>query len=61
MLVQSPGDEKGRATIDVVKGILILVVVAGHNEAITHNWLWLRHVFYYFNVQCFYQIGRAHV
>jgi fucose 4-O-acetylase-like acetyltransferase len=53
MLLQDPSRDTSRATIDVVKGILILVVVAGHNEAITHNCLWLRQVFYYFNVQCF--------
>jgi len=42
---------------DLLKGILILVIIAGHNEAITCRWPSLRHVFYYFNVQCFFMLS----
>lgn len=42
---------------DVLKGILILVIVAGHNEAIAYRWPALRQLFYYFNVQCFFMLS----
>lgn len=53
------GASAGRSdrVYDVFKGILILVIVAGHNEAIAHRWPALRQVFYYFNVQCFFMLS----
>lgn len=40
-------------SVDVVKGILILVIVAGHNEALCLQFQDVRKFFYYFNVQAF--------
>lgn len=43
-----------RRELDAVKGLLILAVVAGHNEPITSSCAPLRQLFYYFHVQCFF-------
>jgi fucose 4-O-acetylase-like acetyltransferase len=43
--------------IDVVKGVLILVVIAGHNEGLMQHALWARQLFYYFNTQCFFLLS----
>jgi fucose 4-O-acetylase-like acetyltransferase len=43
--------------IDVVKGVLILVVIAGHNEGLMQHALWMRQLFYYFNTQCFFLLS----
>lgn len=43
--------------IDVVKGALILVVIAGHNEGLMQHALWARQLFYYFNTQCFFLLS----
>lgn len=48
---------KKLAAIDIVKGVLILVVIAGHNEGMMQHALWARHVFYYFNTQCFFLLS----
>ena len=47
-------DTRSANVYDVLKGILILVIIAGHNEAICWWSPALRQVFYYFNVQCFF-------
>jgi fucose 4-O-acetylase-like acetyltransferase len=52
-----PASEKKSNAIDVVKGILILVVIAGHNEGLVQHALWLRQLFYYFNTQCFFLLS----
>lgn len=52
-----PKAVRSDAVFDVLKGILILVIVAGHNEAIAYRWPQLRQVFYYFNVQCFFMLS----
>ena len=39
--------------VNVVKGILILVIVAGHNESLSWHFQDARKFFYYFNVQAF--------
>ena len=39
--------------IDAIKGILILAVLIGHNEACTMHAPWLRQLFYFFHTQCF--------
>lgn len=49
--------EHDRNRIDVVKGILILAVIVGHNEAITYNAPWVRQLLYYFHVQCFFLLS----
>ncbi len=49
--------EKKSDAIDVVKGVLILVVIAGHNEGLMQHALWLRQLFYYFNTQCFFLLS----
>lgn len=48
---------KKLAVIDIVKGILILVVIAGHNEGMMQHAPWVRRVFYYFNTQCFFLLS----
>jgi fucose 4-O-acetylase-like acetyltransferase len=45
------------AGVDLVKGLLILVVIAGHNEGLMQHALWLRQLFYYFNTQCFFLLS----
>jgi fucose 4-O-acetylase-like acetyltransferase len=49
--------EKKSSVIDVIKGVLILVVIAGHNEALMQHALWVRQLFYYFNTQCFFLLS----
>jgi fucose 4-O-acetylase-like acetyltransferase len=39
--------------IDAIKGILILAVLIGHNEACSVHAPWLRQLLYYFHTQCF--------
>jgi len=46
-----------RDRIDIVKGMLILAVIVGHNEAMTYNFPWLRQLLYYFHVQCFFLLS----
>lgn len=48
---------KKLAAIDIVKGVLILVVIAGHNEGMMQHALWARRLFYYFNTQCFFLLS----
>lgn len=45
------------AAIDIVKGVLILIVIAGHNEALMQSAPWARRLFYYFNTQCFFLLS----
>lgn len=47
----------GRNSVDVVKGLLVLAVIVGHNEAVTHSQPWLRQILYYFHVQCFFLLS----
>lgn len=53
----SSSKEIHSTNIDVVKGVLILVVIAGHNEGLMQHALWLRQLFYYFNTQCFFLLS----
>lgn len=46
-----------RDRVDIVKGILMLAVIIGHNEAITYSHPWLRQLLYYFHVQCFFLLS----
>lgn len=46
-----------RRRIDLLKGVLIVSVVVGHNEAIAYNFPWLRQLLYYFHVQCFFLLS----
>lgn len=39
--------------IDAIKGVLILAVLIGHNEACTAHAPWLRQLLYFFHTQCF--------
>ena len=49
--------KQNRSEIDIIKGILIVSVVVGHNEAIAYNAPWLRKLLYYFHVQGFFLLS----
>jgi fucose 4-O-acetylase-like acetyltransferase len=53
----TPATQGVSSDIDVVKGVLILVVIAGHNEGLMQHALWARQLFYYFNTQCFFLLS----
>lgn len=46
-----------RGTIDRIKGVLILAVIAGHNDAVSLHAPWLRQLAYYFHVQGFFLLS----
>lgn len=61
-MVAAPGEMQEAARverdrIDIVKGILMLAVIVGHNEAITYFSPSLRQCLYYFHVQCFFLLS----
>lgn len=46
-----------RGTIDRIKGVLILAVIAAHNDAVSLDAPWLRQLAYYFHVQGFFLLS----